>query len=94
MHDNRRKLKEKYCNIYPNDKEKKQLGLTNIILLQNALFFAKNILHDINELCEGDEYIKKNFYVPRFDFSPQIKELIIDYSQLSLPITHIDESKI
>lgn len=56
------------------------LGLINIILLQNAIFVAKNILNDINETCEGDEYIKKNFLVPRFEATSSIQEYLYIYS--------------
>lgn len=62
------------------------MGVVNVILLQNAIFFAKNVLNDITESCEGDEYILKDFYVPRYDFSNKVKEYLYMYSTLNLPI--------
>lgn len=67
--ENKRKLKRKFWNRYPHEDKAVQLGMINIKLLENSLFYVQNLLNDINESCEGDEFIKKNFYIPRYEFS-------------------------
>lgn len=36
--------------------------------------------------CEGDEFIKRNFFKPTFKFNQDILDLVIDYSELSQPV--------
>ena len=57
----RKQFMRKYGGVYGED-----VGIVNVDLLEAALFFAQNILNDINETCEGDEYIKKNYIIPRY----------------------------
>lgn len=64
--ENKKSLKRKYYNQFPSNEKEKSLGMINILLLQNAIFYAKNVLNDINDTCEGDEFIKKSFEIPRF----------------------------
>ena len=79
-------IKKKYFRTYPSDQELVEMGRVNIVLLQNAIFYAKNVLNDINETCEGDEYIKRNFYFPRFELSNRVKDYLYLYSTLSFPL--------
>lgn len=62
-YENKKKLKKKFSAI-TNDET---LGWININLLTCAIFYAKNLLNDILEKCEGDEFFKRDFYVPRFE---------------------------
>jgi len=36
---------------------------------KTALFYAKNIINNTNESCEGEEYIKKNHIVDRYELN-------------------------
>lgn len=57
----------------------------NTILLRNAIFYARNIMIQ-NQTCEGDEFIKKDFFQPTFKFSNKLLNLVIKYSQFNLPV--------
>eukprot|EP00347_Sterkiella_histriomuscorum_P009991 403339101 len=88
-HQNKRDLKRQSMSILHNQEEQTKLGTVNLVLLQNAIFYAYNMIRDLSESCEGDEFIKKDFYKDRYEFQAKIVELMLQYSQLTLPITDI-----
>ena len=66
MDENKRQLKRKYITKYP---PKDSLMKVNTILLRNAVFYARNLLLQSSTECEGDEFIKRDFYDPTFRFN-------------------------
>ena len=80
--ENRRKLKRDWVGKFPPDGS---IEKVNTILLRNTIFYARNLLLQ-NQACEGDEFIKKNYFQPTFRFSQRILNLVIKYSQFTLPV--------
>lgn len=55
-------------------------------MLRNAIFYARNLLLQTDQDCEGDEFFKSNFFQPTFKFNQRILNLLTRYSELSLPV--------
>jgi len=72
--------------------EQGKISELNTILLRNAVFYARNLLLQVQS-CEGDEFIKKNFYQPTFKFSERILSFVLLYSRLNLPIDFSSKGK-
>ena len=62
------------------------ISKVNTILLRNAMFFARNLLLQTTQSCEGDEFIKKDFLVASFSFNPRILSLVINYAEFNHPV--------
>ena len=76
MEENKRQLKRNYIGKYP---AKGSLAKVNTILLRNIVFFARNLLMQ-TQACEGDEFIKQDYYKPTFKFNSRILNLCVQYS--------------
>lgn len=87
--DNKKKLKKKYHKIIPENPE---IGMININILQCALLYSKNLLNDIDEKCEGEEFFRRDYYVSRYDFTQKQKDNMLLYSNLTLPVKDLPES--
>ena len=68
--ENKKQFKRQHYHKFP-EIDSDLLGLINPILLQNAIFYAKNILNNINSSCEGDEFFKQNHIKPVFKIPQQ-----------------------
>ena len=80
--DSLKELKRKFVAQYP---PKGSLSRINTILLRNCVFFAWNFLLNTDQSCEGDEFVKKNFYKPTYKFSERLLQQICEYSRSEPP---------
>ena len=55
-------------------------------MLRNAIFYARNLLLQSTQKCEGDEFIKRDFFEPTFKFNQRILNLVVRYAELSHPV--------
>ena len=67
--ENMRQFKRSFVGKFPKPS---LIQPVNTILLRNCIFFAWNHLLEINNQCEGDEFIKHNFYQPTYKFSEKL----------------------
>jgi len=74
--EKKRQLKRIYVSRFPN---KGTIQPINTILLRNCIFYAQNLLL-ADQNCEGDEFIKCNFYHPTYKFSETLLSQVVSYS--------------
>ena len=56
--ENKRQLKRSYIGKYPPEGSIEKI---NTILLRNAVFYARSLLL-LDQDCEGEEFVKRNYY--------------------------------